>query len=236
VGPRLVGLAIIGLVVALVVIQHLSSRSSRTKRKLGRYRQFSIGDLPARRIGRIAGMVTPVGRPLVAPLSGRACVYYRTRIVHSRLSGTDFSSETTLLDKTEIVPFAIDDGTGHALVDVTRTRVAVETDLRDVTSKPNDLDARQAALLAAHAISPTGIVLSKTLVFTEELIEPGERIAAVGVCLPDPTPPSERPGVSPYREAQRTAAPRKVRLAASRSTPLLLTDDQALAPPLDDDH
>jgi hypothetical protein len=230
--------AIFGVILVGGAIVRALGRRARIRRKLEDTRQFSIRDLPPRRIGRLAGMVVPVGRPLIAPLSGRACVYYRTCVEELSdgvvAQATGGTSRKTIIDQTQVMPFVIDDGTGDALVDVSRTEVLVDRDVDDTRTGRGEMTPNQLALLERHDVAARGLIFDKTLAFTESIIEVGERIAAVGVGVPEP-PRAREPGTDdPYRQMPAERDRYRIRLKAARGAAVLLTDDQEFAPPLDE--
>ena len=75
--------------------------------------------IAARRLGRgprVVGEVRPAGRPLAAPISGRACVGYVAAIVHGGYQ---------LVRESRGVPFVLEDKSGLLLVDPSDAELAL---------------------------------------------------------------------------------------------------------------
>lgn len=172
-------------------------------------------------------MVVAVGEPLIAPLSGRACVFYETRVVRTvGLGYAPWDFEYQVTHERRCVPFLVDDGTGCAVVDTAHAALLLESNV-DRSSRGSDPDApAEDAFLARFARRRRGLLFEKRLHFTESIIEVGERIAVLGTGVHDTEPSAS--SESPYRQAHEP--PRMVRAPHSA---LIVTDDQNFAPPLD---
>ncbi|MDQ3366305.1 MAG: hypothetical protein M3680_12845 [Myxococcota bacterium] len=107
-------------------------RAARLRRKLRAARHGAIcePDNAARGPRRIAGMVVAIGDPLIAPLSGRACVFHETRVVRVVGLGLDpWDLDYEVAVEKRGVPFLIDDGTGRALITSADAERLLETDV-----------------------------------------------------------------------------------------------------------
>lgn len=173
--------AIGGAVFVLAMIPKLFGRTARLRRRLRSATQRAIHGVPPATPCRFAGMVTAIGDPLIAPLSGRACVYYETRVVRS------IGLETTALETTyeiaveqRTVPFVLDDGSGCATVDATHAQMLLGTDVDLWAGDPDGDAAAQDAFLARFGQRRRGLLFAKRLLFTESIIEVGERICVMG--------------------------------------------------------
>ncbi len=220
----------IALILLVVAIPKVFGRTARIRRRVRAAPQCAIRELgeAAPAPTRIAGMVVPVDEPLIAPLSGRPCVYYETRVVRMvGLGMEEWDIEYQVAAEQRSVQFLVDDGTGRALVDVTHSQVLLGEDVERSASEGGDDAAAEDAFLARFGQRRRGLLFAKRLYFSESVIEVGERIAVVGSALSDQGS-SERLA-SPYRHNATTTCPR---LAGSRRSPLLVTDDPTLAPPL----
>lgn len=150
---KLVG-AVVALILLAVVVPKLFGRRARMRRRLRAAKQRAIRDLADSTAvpHRIAGMVVAVGETLIAPLSGRACVYYETRVVRAigwAILSSDIEYEIAVEKRS--TPFVVDDGTGSALVDPTEAETLLGIDV-DRWSHDGDADpAAESAFLAASA-------------------------------------------------------------------------------------
>lgn len=226
--------AIAAFIFIVLTIPKLFGRAARIRRRLRSAQQCAVRDLTdgVRAPRRIAGMVVPIGEPLIAPLTGRACVYYETEVVRAVGLGLDpWDVEYRFATEKRGVPFLTDDGTGTAVVDPLRAILLLDADV-DRWSKTRDPEATaEDAFLNRIGRRRRGLLFEKRLHFKESIIEAGERIAVVGVALPR-TSTSTNPD-SPYRQLPAQAEQPHVTL--SRGEPVIVTDDQKFAPPLDDD-
>jgi len=108
---------------------------------------------------------------LEGPLTGRACVYY---ILTVEREGGEDGWKQILREETG-VPFVLDDGTGHALIDPGRCEVALEFDRDERSGTWQKLEERQAAIL-----DRIGFDGGHTYRYREAAIETDEKIAVLG--------------------------------------------------------
>ena len=146
----------------------------------------------------VSGMVRPFEETLVAPLSGRTCVAYRSRI------GSYGHAETM-----QLRPFVIerDDGMGRIVVDGDRAMFGVAAQ----PLVPRNAD-REASFLARHAMSKNGRVR-----FSEVLVEVGAQVLVGGtlVYVPREEPPT---GELLFRDP----GPPDPQLVGNRESPLII--------------
>lgn len=170
---------------------------------------------------RVDGTVLP-GETLVAPLTGRPCVVYEA-VVEEWVNRGKTGSWRQRIREVRGVPFLIDDGTGHALVDPTGARLDVKIDL---TTRSGTFDAPtpiEKAFLDRHGMSGEGWLFNKKLRYREGVFAVGERVAAMG-----------RPVREPDRDAAsrvhgyRGDLPTRLRLGGSADHPILLSDDASV--------
>ena len=182
-----IALKVVGAIVALIVlslaIPKLFGRDARLRRKLRAAKQRAIRDLAesTRVPRRIAGMVVAIDEPLIAPLSGRPCVFYETHVRQTiGLPLTDWDFDFEVAREKRSVTFLVDDGTGTALVAPKHADMLLGTDVERPLSKRGDDAAAEDAFLARFGQRRRGLLFEKTLYFTESIIEVGERIAVSG--------------------------------------------------------
>lgn len=218
------------IVVVLVALARVFGRRARLRRGLAAARQWAIRDVPEGQVGRLAGMAAALGEPLVAPLSGRPCVYYDVRVQrHRGLETSDFFElEHELIAERRTVPFVLDDGTGRAIIDASHGDVGIGVDLERWSDINDPLTPQEEAFLARHGESKRGLILGKKLRFAESIIEVGERIAVVGTAVREPDPDA------PPSEAYRGAPATRPVLTGTRRDPLLVSDEAEFAPPHDE--
>lgn len=159
---------------------------------------------------RVTGTVRPLERTLVAPLTGRTCVAYRSRAsVHSVQPRGVYRSPTSQPDAMLLVPFLLESGGeyvlvdgDHALFDVPATRLTAA-----------DRERQQEFIVLHGFRAHDGIGAG----FKEVLIEPGMQVSVVGVVMRDVAlaPPSEE---HTFREGPAPT----IRLMGSRDHPLAI--------------
>lgn len=207
--------AIVFVAGALFVITHFSERE-RTKRALRDATQYAVGEFPDGAQGKVVGKVQLLGEPILAPLSGRSCVYYSIRVEEYRNNGTTGNWYQLLADE-EGVNFAVDDETGSAVVHVEAAKIVLSED-HSTTSSSSDLPNEvERAFLDRHSKKGEDWVSSKTLRYVEAVIEPGETVSVFGYGSQEPDPNAAPTG---YRDIP----PMRVRISGSKSRPAIISD------------
>lgn len=162
-------------------------------------RRARLGRVPLRRIAdapeglelRVRGTVR-APEPLVAPHTGRTCVYWR--IEYRAFMGGDL-----LRTAQQQIDFTIADGSGSARVLVERARFEVVADIVEL-GRASELTPAGRALVMKHGweIPPVARVeLCEAIVATDSSID----IVGPATREPDPSPSSDVRG---YREPQAT--------------------------------
>jgi len=154
---------------------------------------------------RVSGTVRAVGSTIVAPFSGRACVAFYVR-VEGQIGPRGSSMRVKLAEQGGIL-FAIEDASGHAIVDPQHAKLVLKLDANAIvteTSAPANAFAERHRLVISHGL----------LHYYEGVIEVGEQVSVLGAGtrVPDPEAP-------PYR-----GDPAMVfRLAGSADSPIEIT-------------
>lgn len=214
-------LAVVGII---WLIAQLSNPLAMLRHQIGEERAWPIGQLPEDTAGKIIGQVHPFqdgqGACLIAPITGRPCVYYVVRVVERRRDhGSDQHEDVTILHEETGVPFVVADATGYAIVDPRGARVALVTDARTKSGTFDDATAVEEQLLLRHGLSSTQWWFNRSLTYYEAVIEPGEHIAVLGAAVREPDPNGVPTG------GYRSAMPTRLRLSGSPRHPLLISDD-----------
>ena len=176
----------------------------RARRRLRRYAPF---DDEARENQLVAavGIVRPLDETLVAPLSGRACVAYRSRVRTHVLP----SRETM-----QVRPFLLDLGDEEIVVEGERAIFG----LPPIRMSPPDPE-RERSFLARHALVGASPPTWSALRFSEVALELGARVLVGGtlVLVPRDEPPEGELGF-------RDPPPPSQRIVGSRERPLVFVD------------
>lgn len=209
-----VALILLGLLI-LVVIWYFS-KPQRLKREIASAQKWRIAELPDSTLGRIVGVVKPVGEVLTSPLGGRRCIYYLAQV---RTGG---KHPKTVAQEERSVACTVEDDSGRALVDVAGAEMVVNQDAATTSGTFDNPTEIEAAFLAKHGQSGTGMVFNRALVYREWTIEVGETIAVLGAGVREPDP--DAPPVDAYRGEPRmrlrlTSTPRwRLRISDHRDT------------------
>lgn len=159
---------------------------------------------------RVTGTVRTFERALVAPLTGRTCVAYRSRAsVRSAQPRGVYRSPMSQPDAMLLVPFMLESGGDHVLVDGDHALFDVPATRLTAADR-----ARQQQFIVLHGFrSLDGFGAG----FKEVLIEPGMQVSVVGVLMRDVAlaPPSEE---GMFREGPAPT----IRLTGSREHPLAI--------------
>jgi hypothetical protein len=199
-----------------VFVMYIRGEQQRTRR-LREAGPRPIAELPEDTPGRVAGITQPPGEPLIAPFSGRPCVYYTATIerrdpVELADPAAQEAGWLVVASETRSIAFVIQDETGRALIEPTAAKVELDAPV----SAPLDgaaLTPRQRELLAqAHVVET-----SAPLRFREVAIAVGEAIAVFGSGTREPDPDA-----SPATD--RGEPPTRLRLTSSAKHPLFISN------------
>jgi hypothetical protein len=150
------------------------------------------------------GVVRPLDETLVAPLSGRACVAYRSRV---RLGLGGYAPRETM----QVRPFVLDLGDEEVVVEGDRAIFG----LAPLRLWPLDAD-RERSFLARHAVSTRDVSWTAGRL-SEVALELGARVAVGGtlVLVPRDEPPAH--GELGFRDPP----PPSQRIVGNRARPLV---------------
>lgn len=172
---------------------------------------------------RIVGTVE-VGETVAAPLSGRACAYWRVTVQEQRGGGKN-RHWVTIIDEHDGVDFFLKDGKAKALIETVHVQAVLEKDGKFSSGFLNDAGPELEAFLAERGHSSQGWVFNKNMRYHEGVVEPGEIVCAVGVGRWERDPDEQASAGAGYREAQM---PKRLRLVSPDDGPLLLSDEPGM--------
>ena len=173
-----------------------------------------LGEILAEDVVRAAGTVAPADSLLVAPVSGRPCVYYEVVV---RLA---YDAEP-IIASSDICAFDLDDGSGRAYVQPPCPIIIVAERVRD-TGAPESVPATLQAWLEENHASDDWRE-AKRLHWSERRIEPGDRLGLVGFARREV---AREGALGGYRDA-----PSQVVFETDERAPLSLSDDASLVAP-----
>jgi hypothetical protein len=179
-------------------------------------RPISIGDLAEATFGRIEGAIGDLGEVLVAPLTGRRCVYYAVTIAENLGPYGRNGAVVTVHRESLGVPFLVENDGHSAIIDPDGAQISARFDFETESFPSSLVDPR---LIDAIRRLDYDMSMMRPLMFLEASLELGEAvtICGAGVREPDPDP---RLAVG-YREPART----RLRIRAAPKSPVIITDD-----------
>ena len=161
----------------------------------------------------LAGIATPAGALVTAPLTGTRCIFFR--VVVDDCSG---SSRTTALVHDKWCDFYVDDGSG-AVALVTGEVVHVKSATKVVAAEHRDAVQR---LFAARGIAQDESEMNQ-LAWFEERIDPGAYVYVLGEGRPPPPRPDAGYRASAPRERFIVVAPEGGELVVAVGSEVELT-------------
>jgi hypothetical protein len=206
---ELLTIALLGAVGALFVYGVLPAKWTE---RHGRMPVVKLAELAEGSYSRVVGRATQLEQVLVAPISGRRCLYYQVRV--TRKYGDSDWQKRNICREERGVPFVLDDGSAHAIVEPTDVVANLKGDRH---SGPGwcENGSDELALLARHRVKVADV---QALIFVEGILEVGDTVSAVASAVreldPDASP------AAPYRGEQ----PTRLWLIGSPRRPLLLSD------------
>jgi K+ transporter len=180
-GSLIVALIIIGLFVFFVVSIYFDDKEI-ILRELKKSRRKTINQIKENEYAKVIGKAKYVNEPLIAPLSGRKCVFYKVHIERNHDDGWD-----TVVKEIKTQDFFIENNSELAIV-----KAAFETDdfmrvhlVQDYKKKSgflNDASVKLEDYLAKHNKSSTSFLgFNKTMRYHEGIIALDEKIAVKGI-------------------------------------------------------
>ena len=195
------------------------SADQRAKRAMRGVPARSISDVIEGELARVVGRVEVDG-PVLAPLSGRPCAYWRV-VVERNEGGGRNSTWRKLVDESDGVDFALLDETGKAWVRTLHVSAVLDGDARGGSGFLQDPTPELRAFLHERGHDTQGLFFNRTIRFREGVAEPGEVVAVVGVGRWERDPDEEARAGAGYRDA---VTPKRLVVDAPEAGPLLLSD------------
>jgi len=202
-------------IIVWAALRYWLSPPKKLRRALRRARRASIAGAPEGEAVRIDGRVVD-GETLIAPLTGRRCVFYVAILEESqgKRGWIECARET------RGVPFTVDDGTGGVIVDPAQAQIDAALDSITKSGLFDDPTPVEAAFLKRHGQKPTCWFYNRGFRYCEGVFEVGELISVM--CYP--VRESDPDAVSRTAAGYRDPAPTRLRGGGSPDHPILLSD------------
>jgi hypothetical protein len=173
-------LVLLVIIAGLFVYDFVFSTRAVTKRKLRQHQARLIRYVREGETVKVQGEVVADEELLTAPISGRPCVAWQV-LVRCRDEG-DSVKWAEVMNEEESVPFLLRDRTGQVLIQDPCPNLALDFDEKGSTGLLGELTPEVIALLARQGLAHTdGLGFHRATSWREGIIEPGERIAAMGL-------------------------------------------------------
>jgi hypothetical protein len=143
---------------------------------------------------KTCGTSVALDKPIVSPLTQTECIFYHFRVEelqtsHSTMRNRNGTTRTTssqsswvtVVNDRQAVPCGLEDETGMAQVDLLGAEMLLKTSAPKQSSFFNSCPAElQETLKRRYDFSTKGLLLSKSLRYTEMIIRPGDKLFVLG--------------------------------------------------------
>lgn len=167
--------------------------------------RVQLADLQEGTFGRVVGRAEQLDDVLIAPITGRRCVYWRVRVLDA------MKVEQEIINEERGIPFVVDDGSARAVVDPAGAIIGMNEDGRDEAGWQKVTNTPEHKFLAHHTGAARDV---NNLHFREGIIEVGETIAILGTVAREREPDA----------AYRGAPPPPLRMTSWRGRPMMISD------------
>ncbi len=172
--------AFVGVIATLVIYSSYFTRKAIVKRKLKSAAGKKIADFATGNIAKVVGKVECVGKPLIAPLSGRPCAYFCV-LVEQRVSSGKSSHWEKIIEEEVAGTFVVRDERHCTLVSSSNVKSYLVEDKEYSSGFLNDPTYELQRYLEVHGKkSDTLFGLNRTIRYKEGVLEEGELIAVMG--------------------------------------------------------
>ena len=176
---------IIVVIGAIILLSFYFSRKQVVLRKLSKIPLKPATGLKTSELTKVTGKALHVKSPLIAPLSGRECVFYTIKI-EKRVSTGKSSHWKTIINEEKTQEFFIDSNGDFVIVRPTHSPKNylsyLVKDKRTSSGAFNDPTPEFEALLKQYNIDPINLLgFNKSLRYKEGIIEIGEQITVSGI-------------------------------------------------------
>lgn len=160
------------------------SRAAIVNRKLSKIEKKKILDCQTGDYVKVKGQVKYLGTPMLAPFSGRPCVYYYVIVEEHRVWGDGRNKSGrwyTIIEEEHGNDFIIKDGNSHALIGTENSKSNLKTDKTYHTGTFDNPIELLKKYLEKHGIASADLSnLNKSVRYKEGIIEEGETVSAAG--------------------------------------------------------
>ena len=173
--------AVAVIIIAALIYYYYFSPYAAAKRMLFKSIQKNIFSVENGETAKVTGTIKYIGSPLIAPLSGRKCVYYQVVVEEKKSTGKS-SYWDTIIDEELAANVVIRDGNSYALIETNMIKSLLMYDKKYKSGFLNDATPELEKYLSKYGFKSTSSFLgiNNTLRYKEGILEEGEMIAVVG--------------------------------------------------------
>jgi hypothetical protein len=176
-----IGVMIVVGIVFILVFYYFGAKAA-ILRELKKSKSIPITRIKEGEYAKVIGIAKLVKDPIIAPISGRNCVFYQ--IIVEKKGGKN--SWHTVIDETQTQDFFIENRGEMAIVKTDQPKdfrkIFLEKDHKASSGFWNDANHRLEKYLKRHDRTSQGFLgINKTLRYHEGIIETGETIAVKGI-------------------------------------------------------
>ncbi len=165
------------ILIASIIFTYFFSRAAVVRRKLQKTVEKKISSFQNGESAKVVGTIKFIGKPLIAPLSGRQCVYYHVLVEEN--TGKD--NWKTLIEEEIAGNVIIKDGNHYAVVETGMVKSYLVDDKKYKSGFLNDATETLTEYLLKHNCKSIGFFgMNKTIRYKEGILEEGEIIAVAG--------------------------------------------------------
>lgn len=169
----------IAIILMLLILISFFSNKSIVRRKLKKAPLRRLADFKHGETAKITGAIAFVDAPLIAPLSGRECAWYRVEVQVKR--GGKNSRWETIINEENKSGFVIRDADKVAFIDDSNVQRHIVQDVHYSSGFLNDPSNKLAAYLKKHGhTSENFLGFNKSIRYHEGVLEKGETIVVLG--------------------------------------------------------
>ncbi|GAA4235078.1 hypothetical protein GCM10022291_16030 [Postechiella marina] len=181
-GEYLIPIIFFSIAISIIAYSFFFSNKNIIIREFKKGRRKSINSIRDKEYVKIIGVAKHVNTPLVAPLSGRSCVYY-----HIVVEVKGDKSWRRIINDVKSQDFFIESSTEMAIIKTKflekNTSIChLVKDYKENSGFRNDANNKLEAYLKSHNKKSTGFLgINKTIRYTEGIIELNEKIGVKGI-------------------------------------------------------
>lgn len=171
---------VVVVIASVMLYNYFFSKAAVINRKLKKAPLKKIAAFQDGEVAKVIGKIVFVDEPLLAPLTNRACSYFKV-LVEVNVSSGKSSHWKTLIEEVKATRIVIFDGEDYALINHQNIKPNIIFDKEANSGTFNDATPILENYLKKHGEKSTGTFgLNKKMRYQEGVLEKNEQISALG--------------------------------------------------------